>query len=325
MAAHLEPEQMTRRPDVLIIGAGVMGLSAGIRLAEEGLGVRVYAAESRASAAAGAIWDPLYAYHPSTPEWAARTYDQFFHMAGEHIPGVRLVHGLEASRTTSRAPDLTRGLPDFRECTPAELPDGFATGWQFTAPIVDMPVYLDYLEKRLRDAGGEIETRRLRSLDEGVAEAAVLVNCSGMGARELVPDRAMQPVKGQLVAVRNPGVTDFFIEQSDGIRESTYFLPHGDILLLGGSAEPGNEGLEPDAVVAQGIVERCSRILPAIGKVDILGHRVGIRPHRPQVRLEHVVVPGGHVVHNYGHSGSGVSLSWGCADDALDMVIDILR
>lgn len=316
---------MTRRPDVLIIGAGVVGLSTGIRLAEEGLGVRVYAADSRASAAAGAIWDPLYAEHPSTRRWAARTYDQLFQMADKHTAGVRLVPGLEASRTTSRAPDLTRGLPGFRECTLAELPDGFASGWRFTAPIVDMPVYLDHLETRLREAGGEIETRRLHSLDEGLADAAVLVNCSGMGARELVPDREMQPVKGQLVAVRNPGVTDFFIEQSDGIRESTYFLPHGDILLLGGSAQPGNEGLEPDAAVAQAIVDRCSRIVPALKEVDVLGHRVGIRPHRPQVRLEHVAVSGGHVVHNYGHSGSGVSLSWGCADDVLDLVIDILR
>lgn len=319
---------MSRRPDVLIIGAGVVGLSTGIRLAEEGLTVRVYAAtDSRrsASAAAGAIWDPLYAGHPSTPQWAARTYDEFLQMAGDRTPGVRLVHGLEASRASSRAPHLTRGLPDFRECAPGELPDGFATGWHFTAPIVDMPVYLGHLEKRLRDAGGEIEPRRLRNLDEGVAESAVLINCSGMGARDLVPDREMQPVKGQLVAVRNPGVTDFFIEQSDGIRESTYFLPQGDILLLGGSAEPGDEGLEPDAAVAQAIVERCSRIVPAIGQVDVLGHRVGIRPHRPQVRLEHVAVPGGHVVHNYGHSGSGVSLSWGCADDVLGMVIDILR
>jgi D-amino-acid oxidase len=44
------------------------------------------------------------------------------------------------------------------------------------------------------------------------------------------------------------------------------------------------------------------------------------RPQRSEIRLEHVERDGRHVVHNYGHSGAGVSLSWGCADRVLEIV-----
>jgi len=48
------------------------------------------------------------------------------------------------------------------------------------------------------------------------------------------------------------------------------------------------------------------------------------RPQRPEIRLERVEIGGRPVVHNYGHSGAGVSLSWGCADSVLDIVRNIL-
>jgi D-amino-acid oxidase len=35
--------------------------------------------------------------------------------------------------------------------------------------------------------------------------------------------------------------------------------------------------------------------------------------------------PGTNIVHNYGHGGSGVSLSWGCAREAARVVEDLLK
>ena len=34
---------------------------------------------------------------------------------------------------------------------------------------------------------------------------------------------------------------------------------------------------------------------------------------------------GRHLVHNYGHSGAGVSLSWGCADRVLEIVRELVK
>ena len=53
----------------------------------------------------------------------------------------------------------------------------------------------------------------------------------------------------------------------------------------------------------------------------MLEHRVGLRPGRPEIRLERETLPDGvPCVHNYGHGGSGVTLSWGCAEETLRLV-----
>ena len=313
------------RPDVLIIGAGVSGLTTAVRLAEAGMRVRIRAdrrPERSTSAAAGAIWDPIYASHPLVLTWSSRSYDVFSDLVAAGRPEVRLVPGVEASRKRMSSPGWAHDLPGFRDCDPAELPGGFASGWRYTAPIIDMPPYLAYLERRLVAAGGALELGRVWSLGEDLGP--VVVNCTGIGARELVPDPEVEPIRGQLVAVRNPGVREFFAEHTEELEEMTYLLPQGDVLLLGGSADKGQRVPEPDLEVAAGIVARCAGIVPAIATAEVLGHRTGIRPQRPEIRLEHERLGGRDVVHNYGHSGAGVSLSWGCADRVLELVRDVI-
>jgi len=314
------------RPAVLVLGAGVSGLTTAVRLAEAGWQVRIRAErrpEETTSAAAGAIWDPIYADHPLVHQWSMRAYEVFRDLEAAGRPEVCLVPGREASRKQIPSPDWARSLPGFRECVGEELPEGFLSGWRYTAPIIDMPPYLRYLEGRLTAAGGRLLIGRVATLEDAFAEDSIVVNCTGIGARELVPDPDLEPIRGQLVAVRNPGVTEFFAEHTEELEEMTYLLPQGDVLLLGGSADKGQSDPRPDPRVAAGIRERCIGIVPAIADAEILGHRAGIRPQRPEIRLEHENLGDRHLVHNYGHSGAGVSLSWGCADTVLDLLREL--
>jgi D-amino-acid oxidase len=201
-------------------------------------------------------------------------------------------------------------------CSPDELPHGFVTGWRFTAPMVDMPVYLGYLERRLATAGGSIEIRRIGSLHEATAAVPIVVNCTGMGARDLVPDPQLVPIRGQLIVVENPGITEFFSEDTGRSPDLLHYAPHGETMILGGTAQVGNWSRTADPTTAAMIVERCAQVAPALRRARVLGHRVGLRPTRPYVRVEAEPVDGCLVIHNYGHGGAGVTLSWGCAAEA---------
>jgi D-amino-acid oxidase len=87
-------------------------------------------------------------------------------------------------------------------------------------------------------------------------------------------------------------------------------------VVLGGTADDTRADRQPDDEVAARILQRCVAIEPRLAGLPVLEHRVGLRPARARVRLERE----GTVVHNYGHGGAGVSISWGCAREVTRAV-----
>jgi len=312
----------TASPDVLVIGAGVCGLSAAIALLDAGLTVTVYAADPphrTTSASAGALWGPhLVGSDDRIGPWAAATLRWFRELVAEPAAGVAEIAGLVASpRAEPEPPAFTSGASPAASCDVAELPPGFVTGWRYSAPVIDMPAYLAFLLTRLQAAGGRLELGpRFRGLAEAadLSAAPVIVNCAGIGARDLVPDAELTPARGQVVVAANPGLTEFFVGERDDPAAVTYIFPHGPVVVLGGTQQHGEASLRPDPATAERIVAGCVAVEPRLAGAPVLTHRVGLRPVRPAVRLERQSIGAGrHLVHNYGHGGAGVTLSWGCA------------
>ncbi|MFB8127301.1 FAD-dependent oxidoreductase [Streptomyces bacillaris] len=316
---------MTAGERVVVVGAGVAGLTTAVVLAEAGASVHVIAEQvpGVTSLAAGAMWGP-YLVEPKdkVDQWGQRSLEIFRKLAEGPATGIRLTSGIEASRTAEAPPDWATILPGFRPCKPAELPAGFTAGYRFTVPLIDMPTYLGYLLRRLDAAGGTVERRRLASLADA-APASVIVNCTGLGAQELVPDHDLRPIRGQHVVVTNPGLTEFFSEDTGLSPDLLCFYPHGDTVVLGGTAIDGEGSLVPDDTAAANIQARCAEVEPRLAEARVLEHRIGARPTRSAVRVEAERRKDGTVVvHNYGHGGAGVTLSWGCAEEAW-MLLDL--
>jgi D-amino-acid oxidase len=315
-------------PEVTVLGAGVIGLTTAVCLAEAGVAVAVHAAEpplETTSLAAGAVWGPhLVGPHDQVARWATRTLSTLDEVIAAGHTFVRLVPGIAVSREAeTEPPEFAAAAADLSACSPADLPAGYLTGWRLTAPLVTMPEYLSWLHERYLSAGGRpITLIRYPTLTDAIGSAPtrVIVNCTGCGAHELVPDPQVIPVRGQAVVVANPGISRFFVGFGPG-GHLAYYFPHGDRVVLGGTEQPGDWNREPDPGLARQIIAACSAIEPALREAAVLEHRVGLRPVRPQVRLEAVQAPDGvTVVHNYGHGGAGVTLSWGCASEAADLV-----
>ncbi|GAA4625962.1 FAD-dependent oxidoreductase [Actinoallomurus vinaceus] len=306
-----------------MIGSGVSGLTTAVRLAETGRKVVIWTAQPphrTTSAAAGAIWGP-YLVEPwdRVLEWSRQSLIEFRKLAEDPRTGVRMTTGIEASRRPMAEPPWASLVPNMERW--GDLPNGFVDGFRYTVPVIDMPVYLSYLHQRLVTAGGTIEIRPVHTLEEApVAEA--VVNCSGLGAKELVPDHDLRPIRGEIVIIKNPGIDEFFSEDTGLSAELCCIYPHGSTAVLGGTAEDNDLGGGRNANRARSIVARCAAVIPAIADAQVIDHRVGFRPTRPSVRVQETAVSAGaRLIHNYGHGGAGVTLSWGCAE-AVSRIID---
>jgi D-amino-acid oxidase len=234
-----------------------------------------------------------------------------------------------------------RGLIAANHVNPA---GGICDAYAHLAPIVDTDAYMAWLLDQVRRAGCRVVCRKIAGhLVEQEASlrqefgADAIVNCSGLGARELAADD-MYPLRGALVRVVNDGRTMPQITQahcvardeSSGEQDMIFIVPRGrDRLVLGGLTEADEWNLDiglHNYDPIRRMYERCVAFLPALQNATIDQAepvRVGLRPFRRRnIRLESE--PGMPIVHNYGHGGSGITLSWGCAVEVVESVERLL-
>lgn len=296
---------------VIVVGAGVVGLTCAVRLLEAGHRVDVVARDlpqETTSAVAAAVWYPYLAYPPDrVAAWAARTFEVLAGLAADETSGVRMRAGTELLTEPQVQPWWAAAVPGLERAT--DLPAGYVDGWSLTAPVVEMPVHLAWLRARVEALGGTITRLHLRALPEG---GDVVVNCAGLGVRLLAPDLSVTPVRGQVVVVEQVGLERWWLDPA----APTYVVPREHEIVVGGTEDAGEWGRTPSPETAEAILARAAGLVPEIAGARVLRHQVGLRPARPAVRLERV----GRIVHCYGHGGAGVTLSWGCADDVARLV-----
>jgi D-amino-acid oxidase len=307
--------------DVIVVGGGVIGLTTAVVLAERGARVRVWTREPvelTTSAVAGALWWPYRIEpEPLVGEWALQSLVVYEELAARpEETGVRMVDGVQGETRLDELGSWAARVPGLREARAEEFAGG---GLWARLPLIDMSVHLPWLRNRFVELGGTVEEASVADLSE--VPASVVVNCTGLDSLDLVPDRSVRPVRGQLVVVENPGITTWLTSVDHSADTSTYFFPQPGGLILGGTAEENAWSMTPDPATAEAIIARCAAFRPEIAEARVLEHRVGLRPTRPAVRLEREVLRGGRVlVHNYGHGGAGITVAWGCAREAADLV-----
>lgn len=314
--------------DVVVVGAGIVGLTCAVRLLEGGARVAVLTADDlmrTVSWVAAAVWYPTHTEGDSRVlGWARRTYDELAHQAARGVPGVTMRPTRMLLRASSwEVPWWADAVRDFRSVRPVDVPDGIADEWRFTVPTVEMGPYLHWLTRRVTDAGGVLQHRRLWRLSEATDVAPVVVNATGLGARSLAGDAEVYPARGQVVLVSNPGLFTS-VRDEDNPAGLTYVHPRSRDVVLGGTFEPDASDTLPDDSVGQSIIERCRALVPRLSEARVITQCVGLRPVRrggARVEVErNRLSDGAMLIHNYGHGGAGVTLSWGCADEVAALL-----
>ncbi|XP_075453728.1 D-aspartate oxidase isoform X1 [Ascaphus truei] len=197
-------------------------------------------------------------------------------------------------------------------------------GQTFTTLKCQSSLYLTWLEKKLKRNGGQVHIGKVDNVWQLHGKYDVVVNCSGIGSRDLFGDLSLYPVRGQVLQVHAPWLSHF-IREADG---NTYIYPGISSATLGGTRHKDDWRLAPDAKTSKEILDRCCALEPSLHGVRVIQAKVGLRPARSAVRLEkEMLVKNGQqlpVVHNYGHGGGGFSVHRGTAKTATRLVEEFI-
>lgn len=328
-------DSSNRKFKVAIVGAGISGFSCATCIQENipECDVTVIAEDVMpditSEAAAGLI--ELHCVGDTPMEllqkWLKTTLERVIHIYYTHkdakTSGIHTSTGYFLSKTEHVedlvSKDALNSLPHWHRLSPNEMScfPKHKSGLFVSSMTAESALYVQWMMKQFFRNKGKLIKKRVFNFKELVHDFHAVINCSGLGARELANDETLTPIKGWVLKVNAPWVKQFLFDADYG---DTYIIPGTNTVTLGGIHQTGNWNRNMVIDESKGIRERCCELLPSLSEAKIIREVGGLRPFRPKgVRLEEVeIISEGKsipCIHNYGHGGAGVSLSWGCAVD----------
>ncbi|CAL1527638.1 unnamed protein product [Lymnaea stagnalis] len=340
---YYSPIVLDTMAKVGVVGAGVLGLSSALNIQKMIPNAKITIVADKfdkdtTSHGAGGYFRPYMNDYVEedkrmVEQWCRDSweyYSSLAHSSDAYESGQRMVSGTVVYNTPQDQPySLLASLSsDFHQVNNDYLKRmnlNYKYGYNFTTVVTQPPKFLTWIMSQFKENGGSVEKRTVQKLTELIGEFDVVINCCGLGARELVNDNDIVPVRGQLVMVHAPWIRHFFLSEDD-----VYFIPHDDKLIIGGTRERGNHSLTPDPAIRDKILSRALGLFPQLKGAKVVEEWVGLRPSRKKIRFEQEILQDIQgrklpVLHNYGHGGHGISLGWGSGLHAAKIVKDILK
>lgn len=307
---------------IAIIGCGVSGLTTALSLQENRVNPVIFAAHTppdTTSNRAAAFWSPYYAYGDRAAGWARYAYSIFEEISRAAPQSGVSMTSLFRMRKDSRGADeyWTGALPPgkWQRLPETALLAGYTSGYEVEVPLIETQLYLPYLVNRYIQNGGTIHRQHIGNFEDLLEKGYDLViNCAGLGARELCQDDQLRPVRGQIAVVDAVPRYPIFLDETI----PTHIILRKDGCILGGVREEDvfEEKVVPETI--DDIIRRCVAIDPGLAGAPLLTTWAGLRPARYETRVEKdPVLP---VIHHYGHGGAGFTLSWGSAREVVELI-----
>ncbi|KAI3581770.1 putative FAD dependent oxidoreductase [Fusarium oxysporum f. sp. albedinis] len=313
-----------------IIGSGVIGLSISLVLAEAGYHVKVIARELPGDSSL--LWASPWAGAGILPyptslgkDMQAATYRYFWSLAQtDPSNGVQRVPVQEYfdDRGNDDSEIWYKSLVADYQRLPGNL-----LGFRYLSTTVNPDVYLPWLQGRAVARGVRFLRQTVDSIDmaRSVSGAQVIINASGLGALQLVPDPAVVAVRGQVLLVKSTAAAvaaqEMILFQGS---QYTYCIPRMGAggVILGGVSQPGDLRSSPDPDAHNDIIARVQDHAPDIVRSISRGETeikdiVAFRPGREGgYRLD----CDGRTIHAYGFGGLGYTYSYGVAVKVFEIV-----
>ncbi|KAF8339534.1 uncharacterized protein EI90DRAFT_3279207 [Cantharellus anzutake] len=276
-------------PIIVVVGAGVVGLSTAIEIQERIPSAKVYiVAEVLPGDPKSIKYTSLWAgaHHVSLAEnegqlrLDSKTFRRMWEMSEGGHPAEHCFLRLQQTeyysdkRNNEGNTDRLHFMPDYRVFKDSELIEGSLSGVEFTTLTIDTPVYLPYLLSRFESAGGTIIRASISALSSLLTGTLVpekpsaIISCPGLGAATIkgIEDPDVYPIRGQTVLVRTPWVRFGRTLSEPGVDGIwTYIIPRrsGDV-ILGGVKQVNDFRPEPLKEITEDILRRCLKLCPEL-------------------------------------------------------------
>jgi len=305
---------------------------------------------------------PHSVYHSNLNKIFSNSNSLFSKLDRLSFPGLTVHEHFELYGYKTEIPDYAELIPEFESIsdtswTPKHPKIETKHGIQFNCFFADWKIYFPYLIKLFNRLGGKIIKQNIDLNSLHRLSEEIIINCSGVGSHKLKEEPSNPLVlKGHLVNIldtplltspKGNTVSYNFTPGSDIYSDSSnnpldvYCYPRTNDWILGGSRFKGS--LDKNGKWASED-ELSKDVPPEIEQLnsEIIEHTFGVdcselkqrsylysyrylRNKVDGLRLEKDQSYNQLIVHNYGHGGAGVTLSWGCAFEVLNLVTDAIN
>ncbi len=313
--------------NIAIVGAGISGMSTAYLLINEGYNITIYAkafSPNITSNKAAAFWFPYHIRNDQRGiEWCNISYNYYKAFTAIPEAGISMQHLIKVLRENvdDKEPIWIDFMPagSLRVMDEPELQQGVAKSYDITVPLIETQIFLPYLQQQLKQNGVTFIEKEVVDLDEFAIDYDIVVNCSALGSRKLCNDNALIPVRGQVALLSPREGLNLYIDNE----KPMYVVPRKDAIIIGGTYEERVETDTTEPQTLERLLTNAYEVFPELKKQQVIGNWAGLRPYRPEVRLERE--EGTNIIHNYGHGGSGFTLSFGCAEAVRNIVIEYFK
>lgn len=307
---------------IAIVGAGISGMSTAYVLQQRGHSVSVFAKAFSpliTSNKAAAFWFP---YHIRNDRrgitWCATSYRYYQEFMKDPSTGIGMHQLLKVLRhgVEEEEPVWKEFMPpgSFHEVEAVALPVGVARMYDVQVPLIETQLFLPWLYNRLSSAGVGFVQAAFSDFEVLSEKFDVVINCTALGSIELCADKMLVPVRGQVGLLAPGPKLPIYLDNEMPL----YVVPRKDAIIIGGTYEPNELSELTEAPTIERILNNAYTVFPQLKDQAIIGSWAGLRPYRPDVRLEKEA--GKNIIHNYGHGGSGFTLAFGCAEAVGELV-----
>lgn len=301
---------------VVVVGAGVVGLTSALVLAERGYSVAVVAESlptdvpnsSYTSAWAGAHFRPFPSSQPNDPRessYTRETYQWFKELVKSNPESsVKFVVGEEyiedAPQRYLQWKAQEQGIEDFKIIDPNQtgrfFPKPVNFGCRYKTWVLNPPLYLAFLMRRLQMSYRVkfIKTRfnTLRNVFLSYPDVSFVVNATGQGLQlDGGYDPLSFPIRGQTLLLRPPSPDHPYKDRtithqsSDGKWTFVIPRPFDGGVIVGGTKQVNAIHDQPNSQDTQEIVKNARVMFPELFggpefDADIVQTNVGFRPAR---------------------------------------------